>query len=754
MARLEDSGQSWNLGLFATLVANFIAPFFALVLMVAALLAVLYGSSLMGGQAWISASNSGAVPQIFEMVALSGRRCFDNLVVSPNAACVESAHQEELASEVLVLRFDQSDTPGATLGGAAVDLAPFKALLREGGDASGFGVVNNRVVHVVAQPRTDRGLVVIADVTDTLVRRLSSAAAVEVELYNAETDQLVHHTWRDVDGNLSSPLSAAPPSDARTAQIAFSRPYGGYTSRGQGSDQVFSRGDRSISAFSRSFEPGGVSGVPPVRSFLYVPYAVMLFYTNWSILAFVVVTIVVFGFTMFRIRAVTARFIRPVVALSERVREMRGRFGGADAAHASVNELSKTEEIAELSYAISRLEQQLIETERLQRRARIQERLESLGRLTGGIAHDFNNLLNIVLANCSFLLEDVEDEEVLQSVRDIEGAAQSAADMTRGLLAFSSGRASPSSGRNVASEVVSTVELIGRTLGPEVDLQVDVSEVAATAMPGSQLQQILMNLILNARDASRADGVSIHVSLHPSDVVPSHRSDTVAEDWLKLVVRDNGVGMDGDTVARVFDPFFSLKGMDKSASTGLGLSVVYGLVEGVGGAIEVDSEPEVGTAFSVFLPRVSIERATAVAPLSPGPLEGLRVALVEDDDGVRRSVSTLLGRLGLDVLAFSSGEAVMAWMDESADTGVDLIVTDIRMPQMDGYEVAAHCRSVYPNVPIMFMTGFDPDALDRLMPENSALVMKPMGAEEFLTGASGLVRVVNGSVVSLVAAAS
>jgi len=737
-------------GLFGTLASNFIAPFIAFALTVAALLALLYGSSLFGGQAWLSASNAGAIPQIFEMVDLAGRRCFNSVALSRMAPCLQSTGPDASEWQVFALYFDEPDVL-ATLGGKDLDVAPIEALLRDGEDAAGFAVINDRVVHMVLRPRIHSDLVLLTDVTDTLLWRLASAGSVEVELRDLNGGGLIEYTWRDFDGQPLRPISRAPSPDATTHQVRFRGRYGGYISQA-GTDQVFARGKSAITTFVRSFESNSVPGFSGVRSTIYVPHSVMLFYTNWAIVVFIVVTIGVLGISLIRMRTVTARVIQPIVVLSQRVRAMRGRFGGHESSPTETTEWSNAEELVELSYAIDRLEQQLIENELLQRRMRLHERLESIGRLTGGIAHDFNNLLNIVLANCTFLIEDVDNEDILESVRDIEGAAQSAAEMTRGLLAFSSGRSRHmSTGRNVANEVVTTIHLIGRTLGPEVDLQVDVAEVAPTSMSGSQIQQILMNLILNARDASRDSGVSIRVRLFPSDVAPPHRPNDSAAEWLRLVVSDDGIGMDQDTVAHVFDPFFSLKGVGKLPGTGLGLSVVYGLVDGVGGAIEVESDPEKGTTFSVYLPTAPVNTKSVSAQLSAERLQGISVALIEDDDRVRHSVSTLFERMGMVVHQFQSGSAVVEWLSRHPMTSIDLIVTDIRMPLMDGYEVAAHCRAVYPDAPVMFMTGFDPDALNRLMPENSALVMKPMGAAEFLAGASGLSRIVNGTNVPLVA---
>ena len=727
-------------GLYGSLVANFIPPFVAISLTVGSLLALLYGSSVYGGHAWISKSNQGAVPQIFEMLDASGQGCFSNVVASRNAPCLTSKGQDDTPF-VHAVYLDEGETK--LLAGEPMDLSPFRRLMERDGGVSGFTAMNGRVVHVVVKPDTHDELVLVTDVTETLARRLAAAGAVEVELYQDSNMALLGSTWRGRSNEQIVQISELPPKDVRWHKTEFTQPYRGYDAGDDHEYVVFSEGRRSFSNFARSFIAPEIAEMPAVRSVIYVPSAVMLYYTNIAVGLYVAVTVVVFGGTLFMLRRLTHRQIDPIIALSRRVRKIRSRIGGQDSEHTEPHGRANAE-IADLAYAIDRLEIKLIENDRLERRMRLHERLESIGRLTGGIAHDFNNLLNIVLANCSFLIEDVQDEEILEPVRDIEGAARSAAEMTRGLLAFSSGRASEiAMGRNVSNEVLTTVHLIGRTLGPEIALEVDVGDSVAMSMSGAQLQQVLMNLILNARDASRLDGVKIKVGLHEAERAPPHRPDDAPSDWLLLSVEDNGVGMDQETVSQIFDPFFSLKGVGKSPGTGLGLSVVYGLVDGAGGSIDVSSARGQGSTFAVFIPRAKVQSANVKDLPSPAALNGLDVLLVEDDERVRRAVTTLLERLGMSVRGFGSGYEAIEWLsDGSREAGVDLVVTDIRMPGMDGYEVAGQCRGILRNVPVMFMTGFDPEALDRLVPENSTLVMKPMGIEEFLIAANSLQRVV------------
>lgn len=734
--------------LYTSLVSNFIPPFVAVSVTVAALLAWLYASSLFGGQAWISSSNQGSVPQVFEMLDLAGTSCFSNVVAAQDAPCLRPDEGASgVPSAVHAVYLDESALQ--YVNGKLLDLSSFRLLMAIDRGVSGFAVVNGRVVHVVARPDRHESLVLLSDVTETLVERLAAAGGVEAELYQVGKKQLLSATWTGMSEEKILPISFPPGDDVRWHKAVFDAPYGGYDSAPvdpkTDRSAVFARGDLSFSNFARSFTASGVPGLPMVRSVIYVPSAVMLFYTNVAIALFVVVIVLVFGGTLFNLRRLTRRQIEPIIALSRRVKEIRGHRGGQNSdypyPHGAINT-----EVTELSLAIDRLEQQLLENDQLQRRMHLHERLESLGRLTGGIAHDFNNLLNIILANCSFLIEDLDDEEILEPMRDIEGAARSAAEMTRGLLAFSSGRASElTAGRDVANEVLTTVHLIGRTLGPDISLEVDVGDSVTASMSVAKLQQILMNLILNARDAARADGVVIRVGLYESTVSPPHHPDDDPSNWLRLSVEDDGIGMDAATASQVFDPFFSSKAVSQSAGTGLGLSVVYGLVETAGGSIEVSSHPGQGTTFTVFIPKTRVAGAAPRALPSSADLKGLSVFLVEDDGRVRRAVATLLERLGMRVTAFESGAEIVEYFGGPEERSVDLLVTDIRMPGMDGYEVVSHCRSMLTDLPVIFMTGYDPDAQDRVVPENSVLVMKPVGIEEFLTATSQLHRNVGGT---------
>jgi len=228
------------------------------------------------------------------------------------------------------------------------------------------------------------------------------------------------------------------------------------------------------------------------------------------------------------------------------------------------------------------------------------------------------------------------------------------------------------------------------------------------------------------------------VTLELATSAPAHRPETEPDDWLVLRIRDDGVGMDSETIENVFDPFFSLKERGKDTGTGLGLSVVYGIVEALGGHIAIDSEIGQGTTFSIHLPRCADEAMKQAVSRSV-EIPELCAVLVEDDPSVRRALGEMMRRMGLRLHAFDGGDAVLEWIDQN-DMGkqVDLIVSDIRMPGMDGYEVVAQCRSKLGPVPVIFMTGFDPEGGRRPTVENSMVLMKPVSPEDIVEALSGL----------------
>ena len=368
--------------LYRTLVAYIMPSFAASSAIVGMLLALLYGSSEFGGQSWISSANQNVVPQMFEMIDSVNRRCFLSTVASSEAPCLGRSEGSSDFGTVHAVYLD--DSTAYDLDGSLLDTADFKLLMELDGGTSGFTVINDRIVHVVARPEAHKQLVLLSDVTETLPRLIAASGAVEVEFYRVSDNKFLAGTWSGMSGEEIAQVSSPPGEDVTWHDAAFDSPYGGYTSGTKGT-VTFSEGERSFSNFARSSRAPSVPGLPSVRSVIYVPSAVMLLYTNIAIGLFLLVTVIVFGWTLFMLHRLSRHHIAPIIALSTRVKEIRGRAGlatlkgqraipgrrgrpggsqdtsrlptnrGQAAGHSESHEASNTE-VGELSFAIDLLE--------------------------------------------------------------------------------------------------------------------------------------------------------------------------------------------------------------------------------------------------------------------------------------------------------------------------------------------------------------------------------------------------------------
>jgi signal transduction histidine kinase len=363
------------------------------------------------------------------------------------------------------------------------------------------------------------------------------------------------------------------------------------------------------------------------------------------------------------------------------------------------------------------------------------QKMEAIGRLASGVAHDFNNLLSVILSYASFLLEEVpKDGQLYADAGEIKRASERAVSLTSQLLSYSRRRrAQPSV--VVPAQIVSDMQpMLRRLLGEDVELVLVAPEPFGRVLAdGAQLEQVVMNLAVNARDAMPRGGrlvVEVHnVSLDERQV--AQHPGAAAGAYVKLSVIDDGTGMDAATQARIFEPFFTTK--ERGRGTGLGLSTVYGIVRQAGGLIVVTSEPGRGTRFDVHLPRTD-RRASDLAP-PPVQVESLRgtetVLLVEDDDQLRHAVRSILGRSGYDVIdARSSGEALL--LSEKTEREIHLLVTDVVMLHMSGPELARRLRRTRPKMGILYMSGYpEGPSLDGDV-EDGVFLEKPVVPDAFL----------------------
>jgi PAS domain S-box-containing protein len=361
------------------------------------------------------------------------------------------------------------------------------------------------------------------------------------------------------------------------------------------------------------------------------------------------------------------------------------------------------------------------------------QKLEAIGRLAGGVAHDFNNLLSVILGHSQLLLEDLgPDDATRPDLEAIRRAGQQAAELTRQLLAFSRQQVVAPRVIDLGDAARGADKLLRRLLGENIELIVRAPrEPAPVRADSAQIDQVVMNLALNARDAMPRGG-KLTIEVAPVTVDEAYARDHLGVTpgpHVQLVVSDTGVGMDDETRSHVFEPFFTTK--EKGKGTGLGLATVFGIIQRSGGTIWVDSAPGAGTTFNILLPRVaaSIDAAPDVA--EPTSLRGTEtVLLVEDQEEVRQVARQILARLGYEVLEARDGaEAVRVC--ERHQRPIDLLLTDVVMPQMSGRELAERVACTRPDMRVLFMSGYTEDAILQhgILDEGLAFLQKPLEPE-------------------------
>ena len=361
--------------------------------------------------------------------------------------------------------------------------------------------------------------------------------------------------------------------------------------------------------------------------------------------------------------------------------------------------------------------------ERLQQRLQQSLRLESLGQLVGGVAHDFNNLLNLIAGYSDFTaeqlgalaLEDERIQPVLADVEQVRIAAQQAIRVTRQLLTFSKSEVAKREVLDMNEVVASAGQLLRRSLGEQINLIISEDpELWRVEADRGQLEQILVNVALNARDAMPGGGrLTIETgNTEVDEAYATQRPGLKPGRYARLAVSDTGTGMDAATLERVYEPFFSTK--ERGRGTGLGLATVYGIVTGLGGTIVIYSEVGLGTTVSVLLP---VTEQVAAALAEPDrPLKDLRghgesILLVEDEESLRAMATRILARNGYQVWAAEDGaDAVRRAADPALV--VDLLVTDMVMPGMLGVEVMTRVRAIRPQLPVLFISGYAQQVLD------------------------------------------
>ncbi len=353
------------------------------------------------------------------------------------------------------------------------------------------------------------------------------------------------------------------------------------------------------------------------------------------------------------------------------------------------------------------------ERDRLERQLHQSRRLESLGQLAGGVAHDFNNLLGVISNYASFVGDEVAKEApdgrwqaVRDDIKQIQQAAERAAGLTHQLLAFARQEVIQPRVLNINDVVESVEQLLVRTLGEHVELITDLAGdlLPVLADPG-QIEQVLVNLAVNARDAMPGGGkLTIQTANTDIDEAAAAQAELTVGRYVALKVSDTGTGIPKDVVDRVFDPFFTTK--PKGEGSGLGLATVYGIITQAGGHVRIYSEPGMGTILTALLPVTGkAPDAKAPPPAQPRRGHGETVLVVEDEAAMREVTRRILARNGYHVVATPSGREALSALSRHLDH-IDVLLTDVVMPHMQGRELADKVRILQPAARVVFMSGY------------------------------------------------
>ena len=384
----------------------------------------------------------------------------------------------------------------------------------------------------------------------------------------------------------------------------------------------------------------------------------------------------------------------------------------------------------EMAVDISGIKEAEAEKEKLQGHLLQAQKMESVGRLAGGVAHDFNNMLGVILGHAEFALEKAaENHDLYTDLKEIQTAAQRSADLTRQLLTFARKQIIDPRKLDLNHTVENMLSMLRRLIGEDIDLSWEPArQLWPVKMDSSQVDQILANLCVNARDAIAGVGkLTIETGMVSFDeAYCKDHAGFIPGDFVMIAVSDDGCGMDKETLNNLFEPFFTTKEVGKG--TGLGLATIYGIVKQNNGFINVYSEPGQGTTFRIYLPRYSAANETheVIQPEKPAPTGNETILLVEDEPAILNMTRMMLERKGYSVLPAATPAKAIALSKTHADK-IHLLMTDVVMPEMNGRDLAGHVTELYPDIRLLFMSGYTANIIAHqgVLDEGVAFIQKP-----------------------------
>jgi PAS domain S-box-containing protein len=377
----------------------------------------------------------------------------------------------------------------------------------------------------------------------------------------------------------------------------------------------------------------------------------------------------------------------------------------------------------------------ITEIKQAEEQLRKSQRLESLGRLAGGIAHDFNNLLAVMDGYSHLIQEKLREGDPLRiDIQRILDAGSQAVNLTRQLLAFSRNQVIQVKPTNLSAVVRDCKDMLRRVLREDVDLETNLDPALGLVMADlSQMQQVVMNLVVNARDAMPSGG-SLRIEAGNAEIkkpIAAYGSQIDPGSYVMLRVRDTGMGMDTPTRERIFEPFFTTKAA--GSGTGLGLSTVFGIVKQAGGRIQVESEPGKGSTFSVYLPRTNAELVVEPVAMLEKASGSETILVVEDQEALRRLICDVLEQRGFLVLEAKDGKEAID-LAAGRKESIHLIVTDLIMPGLSGDQMVDKILTARPGIKVLFISGYGDDRIaDRISrSSNTGFLPKPFTPDQFI----------------------
>jgi two-component system, cell cycle sensor histidine kinase and response regulator CckA len=374
----------------------------------------------------------------------------------------------------------------------------------------------------------------------------------------------------------------------------------------------------------------------------------------------------------------------------------------------------------------------------LEEQIRQAQKMEAVGRLAGGVAHDFNNIFTIILGYSDLIQEKLShDQSNLHLIQGISEAARRAAVLTRQLLAFSRKQVLQPCVINLNTSIRDAEPILRQLVGEDIQLVTDLAgDLWDTKADPGQIEQVILNLAINAREAMPQGG-TLHIETRNSEIIEEDAvkdRELVPGEYVTLRVTDAGMGMDLETLAHIFEPFFTTK--ETGAGTGLGLAMVYGVVKQSEGHVQVESELGKGTKFSIYLPRyVELPRNANADPHPPGThAREISILLVEDDEAVRRLARYALQVQGYQVFEAANGREALQMYD-ALEKPMDVLLTDVIMPYMNGRELAERLLVRQPSLDVIYMSGYSDDAMvqRKLLDSTGSFLQKPFTPASLLS---------------------